>query len=361
MEVLRRLFDYVRPYWKPLLATSVLSLLAVGLQLTPPLLQRTIIDEVIGRRDLTRLGVTLAMLVGIYAANAAVEIGEMYVRHVLGQRFILDLRVRLFTYLQKLSLSFYEATSTGELMSRVTNDVNALEQFVTHGVSLAVVDLLRLLGATTVLLVLDWRLALAALIPVPFIVAGLRIFNKRARPIFRRVRDRLGDINARLQDNLAGIRVIQAFGQEEAEDARFHATSEDYYREQVRAIRTWSTFFPVLSFVGLMGLVLVLGLGARMTVAGGLTLGTLVAFLSYITSFYDPLRRLTEVDNTFQQAIAAGAQSLMPVQDQFWGDRFGTLVDPYGHRWSISTHIEDVSPEECERRAAEAFANKNCG
>jgi ABC-type multidrug transport system fused ATPase/permease subunit len=120
------------------------------------------------------------------------------------------------------------------------------------------------------------------------------------------VRDRLGDINARLQDSLAGIRVIQAFGQEEAELVSFRDTSESYYRERVRGVRAWSTFFPALRFVSTLGGVLVLGFGARMVVDGQLTLGTLVAFLSYIISFYEPLQRLTEVDNVFQQAIAAG-------------------------------------------------------
>lgn len=306
MNVLRRLLHDVRPYWKPLLATAFLMLAGVVLNLLPPLLQRRIVDEVIGARNLERLGGAIVALVGVYLAASLVEMAEQYIRHVLGQRFILDLRVRLYAYLQKLSLSFFERTSTGELMSRVTNDVNALEQFVTHGVTLTAVDLLRLLGATGVLMWLDWRLGLVVLIPLPAIAFALRRFNRRARPIFRRVRDRLGDINARLQDNLAGIRVIQAFGREEVECDRFHATSEEYYREQVRAIRTWSTFFPLLGFIALMGGVLVLGVGARMVVLGDLTLGTLVAFLSYITSFYDPLRRLTEIDNIFQQAIAAG-------------------------------------------------------
>jgi len=235
-----------------------------------------------------------------------VDFGDQYLRHTVGERFLFDLRVRIYAYLQRLSLSFFERTSTGELMSRVTSDVNALEQFVTHGVILTTVDLLRLVGASAVLLVLDWRLALVVLIPVPIIAVGLRQFNRYSRPIYRRVRDRLGDISARLQDDLAGIRVVQAFGQEDAELERFRTVSEKYYHERVRAIRAWSTFFPAMYFVSAVGGVLVLGFGARMVVGGQISLGTLVAFLAYIASFYDPLRRLTEVDNTFQQAIAAG-------------------------------------------------------
>jgi len=306
MRVLKRLFGYVRPYWKPLVVTGILLLLHTGLNLLPPLFQREIVDQVIGTRDLSRLGVMIATLIGVYALLQFVDFGDLYIRHALGERFIFDLRVRIYAYLQRLSLSFFERTSTGELMSRVTNDVNALEQFVTHGVALTAVDLLRLLGASAVLLALDWQLALAVLIPLPVMAFGLRRFNQRARPIYRRVRDRLGDINAKLQDNLAGIRVIQAFGQEEAELAHFRDTSERYYRERVQAIRTWSTFFPALRFVSALGGTLVLGFGARMVVNGQLSLGTLVAFLAYIISFYDPLRRLTEVDNVFQQAIASG-------------------------------------------------------
>ena len=315
MHILKRLFGYVRPYWKTLLVTSVLLALRTGLNLLPPLFQRVIVDHVIGVRDLSRLGALIATLVGVHVLVQLTGLGDMYIRHVLGARFIFDLQVRIYTHLQRLSLSFFERTSTGELMSRVTNDVNALEQFVTHGVALTALDLLRLMGALTVLLVLDWRLALVVLIPLPVIAVGLRYFNRRVRPIYRHVRDRLGDINAKLQDNLAGIRVIQAFGQEDAELIHFRDTSERYYQDRVRGVRAWSTFFPALRFIGTLGGVLVLGFGARRVIEGQLSLGTLVAFLSYITSFYDPLRRLTEVDDVFQQAIAAG-ERIFELMDQ---------------------------------------------
>ncbi|MGC9350048.1 MAG: ABC transporter ATP-binding protein [Anaerolineae bacterium] len=306
MTVLRRLFGFVRPYWKSLTAAALLLLVRVSLHLTPPLIQKRIIDNVIVERDLSQLTKLILLLIGIYAAVHLTDFGEMFLRHAIGERFILDLRVRIYNHLQRLSLAFFEQTSTGELMSRVTNDVNALESFVTHGVPLTVVDLLRLIGGSVVLLVLNWRLALVVLIPLPPIAIGLRMFNQRVRPLYRQVRDRLGDINARLQDNLAGIRVIQAFEQEENELRAFRNVSTAYYEERVRAIRTWATFFPILHFLTSVGGVLVLGFGARAAVNDAITLGTLVAFLGYIASFYEPLRRLTQIDNTFQQAIAAG-------------------------------------------------------
>ena len=306
MQILKRLVGYVQPYWKPLVLVVILLLLETGLSLLPPLFQRTIIDEVLASGNLDRLIRLIGVLVAIYLLLQVVTSGEQYLRHVLGARFIFDLRVRLYAHLQRLSLSFFEQTSTGELMSRTTNDVEALENFVTHGVTMTGVDLLRLLGASAILLVMDWRLALVVLLPLPLIAFGLRYFNKHARPIYRQARDRLGDINARLQDNLAGIRVTQAFVQEDSELARFQETSRHYYHQRVRSVRLWSTFFPALRFIALSGNALVLGFGAWMVINGQLTLGTLVAFLAYSTSFYEPLHRLTEIDNIFQQAIAAG-------------------------------------------------------
>jgi len=306
MTVLRRLFRYLTPYWKQLVFTGMLLILLTVFELLPPLFQRQIVDEVIGTRDLGRLGVLIAGLVGIYALIQAANSGDLYIRHALGQRFIFDLRVRLYAYLQRLSLSFFERTSTGELMSRVTNDINALEHFVTHGTSFMAIDLMRLIGTAIILFFLEWRLALLVLIPVPILAIGMRWFNTRIRSVYRRVRARLGDINAKLQDNLAGIRVIQAFGREDATLERFAAESQRYYEARVRGIRYWSSFFPAMYFIASLGSVLVLGVGAVMVVRGQLSLGSMIAFLSYVVSFYDPIRRLTEIDNVFQEAIAAG-------------------------------------------------------
>jgi ABC-type multidrug transport system fused ATPase/permease subunit len=305
MGSLKRLFGMLGPYWKALTVTSVLILIGTGLSLIPPLLQGAVVDEVVGAQDLQRVAMLIGALILVYVGITLTEIGDQYIRHTVGERFLFDLRIKLYDHLQRLSLAFYDRTSTGEIMSRVSNDVNALEQFITHGVILTVVDGLRLLGASVILLVLDWRLALVALLPVPLIAIALRRFNRNVRPIYRQVRDRLGDINSRLQDELAGMRVIQAFGQEAAEAARFTGVSRAYYSERVKAIRNWSTFFPAMSFIAAVGGALVLGFGAVLVVNEQISVGTLVAFMAYVVSFYDPIRRLTEVDNTFQQASAA--------------------------------------------------------
>ena len=315
MHILRRLFLLLAPYWKTLILSAALLIGRAGLELVPPLFTKEIIDEVITATNLKYLGVLIAALVGAYVLSQLVQIGDNYIRHALGEKFIFDLRVRLYAYLQKMSLSFFERTSTGELMSRVTNDLSALEHFVTHGSALTAVDLIRLIGGSIILFILDWRLAALVLIPVPILAVALRHYNTRIRPVYRSVRARLGDINAKLQDNLSGIRVIQAFAREEMERQRFTTESERYYRARVKGIRYWSVFFPAIRFLGAMGSVIVLGVGALMVVKGEMSLGTLVAFLSYTTSFYEPINRLTEVDNIFQEAIAAG-ERIFEILDQ---------------------------------------------
>lgn len=306
MNILKRLFNLLIPYWRQLLLSAVLLVLRAALELAPPLFQKAVIDEIIKSGNLARLGLFLGGLVGVYALTQLVNIGDNFIRHALGEKFILDLRVRIYAYLQRLSLSFFERTSTGELMSRITNDLAALEHFVTHGSALTVVDLLRLAGGLVILLMLDVRLALLVMIPIPILAVSFRYYNTRIRPVYRQVRLRLGDLNARLQDSLSGMRVIQAFGREEEEQERFTTESENYYHARVKGIRYWSTFFPAMRFVASLGIVTVLGAGTVMVVKGELSLGTLVAFLAYITAFYQPINRLTEVDNIFQQAIAAG-------------------------------------------------------
>jgi len=306
VQVLKRLFLLLTPYWKTIVISALLLVGRASLELVPPLFQREIIDEIITKRNLSYLGIVITALIGAYALNQLVQIGDNYVRHALGEKFIFDLRVRLYAYLQKMSLSFFERTSTGELMSRVTNDLSALENFVTHGSALTAVDFMRLIGGAIILFVLDWRLAALVMIPVPILALAFRHYNTKIRPVYRQVRARLGDINAKLQDNLSGIRVIQAFAREDLEHQRFSKESERYYQARVKGIRYWSIFFPAIRFFGAMGTVIVLGVGSIMVVKGQMSLGTLVAFIAYIASIYDPINRLTEVDNIFQEAIAAG-------------------------------------------------------
>ena len=306
MSVFSRLIRDLKPYWKTLLLAIVLTFATAGIQLVPPLFYRWIIDGALSTHDVQQLVSLVVGLVGVYLATGLLSGADQYIRHALGQKFIYDLRLRLYDHLQRLSLSFFESRQTGELMSRLTNDVRALEQLVTHSAEFIVVDTLRLIGIIVLLLVMDWRLALWAFFPIPFLAVILRWFNKRIRPIYRRIRQDLGAINAELEENLAGIRVVQAYVQEDQELERFERESRKYFSDTLKAIMQWSTVFPGVRFISSVGAALILGIGAWMVMRGQLTLGTLVAFLSYSAMLLEPVNRLTEIDNAIQEAIAAG-------------------------------------------------------
>jgi ABC-type multidrug transport system fused ATPase/permease subunit len=306
MSIFTRLIRDLKPYWKTLLLAIVLTFITAGIQLVPPLFQRRIIDDALISRDIQQIIWLVVALVGIYLLSSVVNGIDQYIRHVLGQKFIYDLRLRLYDHLQRLSLSFFEKRQTGELMSRLTNDVRALEQLVTHSAEFIIVDTLRLTGVIVLLLVMKWELALWTFLPMPFLAIILRWFNTRIRPIYRQIRRDLGAINAELEENLAGIRVVQAYSQEDQELERFERETRNYFSDTVKAIVKWSTVFPGVRFISSAGAALILGIGAWMVTQDQLSLGTLVAFLSYSAMLLEPINRLTEIDNAIQEAIAAG-------------------------------------------------------
>jgi ABC-type multidrug transport system fused ATPase/permease subunit len=319
----------------------VLAAGSTALGLLPPLYQRRIVDDVAVPRNIEPLlGLVLA-LAGIYAGTRLVNMAAMYVRHLLGARFIRDLRVNLYAHLQTLALDYFNRRQTGEIMSRVTNDVEVLEEFITHAVPFLIIALMQALGATAILMTMDAGLTLYALIPVPFIALGLRFFNARARPIYRQARERLGDINARLADNIGGIRVIQAFVQEAAENVRFARDSQALYEMRQKSILYFSVFFPTMGLLSSVGMVLITYFGASKVVTAELTLGTLLAFVAYLPNFYQPLSRLTEIDNTIQRALAAGARviEILDTEPGIADPPNGLAVD----RLSGDIRFEDVA------------------
>ncbi len=306
MTTFRRLLSDLRSYWKTLALAVALTFLTAGVELLPPLFYSRIVDTAAGSRPAQGLVGLVAGLVIVQLVSSGTRSADLYVRHALGERFLYDLRLRLYDHLQHLSLGFFESRQTGELMSRLTNDVRSLENLVTHSTEFLIVDSLRLMGVIVLLLVLDWRLALWTFLPVPILAIGLRWFNQRIRPIYRRLRKHLGSINAVLEENIAGIRVIQAYAQEEQEYHEVRTEAHKYLTDRIRVIRQWSSFQPAMYFLTMAGTALVLGIGASMVLRGEMSIGTVVAFLSYAGMFFGPVGRLVDIDNEIQEAIAAG-------------------------------------------------------
>jgi subfamily B ATP-binding cassette protein MsbA len=294
------------PYTRTIVLGTFLMMMVAGTGLVPPLLIKYGIDRVLLPRRLDLLAPTIVAFVALFGVHALFVARRTYVMHVLGQRFVLDIRRRLYSHLQRLSLTYYDSRQTGEIMSRVSNDVNVLEDLVVHGTDTIVVQLLTLVGASAIVFgYLSWQLGLVIVAPVPILLISIYRFSIRVRPIYRSIRDRLGDINARLQDNLSGIRVIKAFSREDHEQGRFDRESSDYYDMNVRGIRLWSSFFPRIEFLVSMGMVGVIGVGGWLFISHRLVFGTIAAALLYVDMFYRPIGELFRVYDVILRSGAA--------------------------------------------------------
>jgi len=309
MLVLRRLYRYIKPHWPAVTVGGIAMVLSTLAGIYPPLVLKYVYDDVITphRPELLPRAIGLLTLSLLFASLfGAIRTRLM---HIVGQRFTTAIRIDAYEHLQKLSLRYFDHHQTGEIMSRVTNDVEAVEDFVVHGTDYLVVNSLKLIGIGLIMYVwLDWRLALATTVPLPILMVSIYFFSRKIRRIYERVRERLADINAKLQDNIAGIRVIKSFTQEQREFENFARESIEYRDERIRAISLWSTFFPAMEFVSSLGLVLVIAVGGvlAMRTPPQVTLGDIIAFLAYVTMFYDPARQLIRANDVFQRAIAAG-------------------------------------------------------
>ena len=306
MRSLLRLVPMLRPYTRTIVFGTVCMVMVAGTQLLPPLLIRYAINKVLMPRDVARLLPMVVAFIVVFGVHAIFLARRTYVMHVLGQRFVLDIRRRLYAHLQRLSLTYYDSRQTGEIMSRVSNDVNVLEDLVVHGTDTVIVQLLTLVGAAAIVFsILSWQLGLVILAPVPILLIAVYRFSLRIRPIYRSIRDRLGDINARLQDNLSGIRVIKAFTREDHEQNRFDHESTEYYDMSVSGIRLWATFFPKIEFLVSMGMVGVMGVGGLLIIRRQLDLGTIAGALLYVDMIYRPIGELFRVYDVILRASAA--------------------------------------------------------
>jgi ATP-binding cassette subfamily B protein len=304
-----------RPY-KVRTALSIVSLLAAtATALAPPLLAKYAVDDGIRRHDLTKLW----WIVGAFVLAGLLNWGMSYVQTYLtgwvGERILADLRIGLFRHLQRLSLGFYERTRAGVIISRLTNDVEAIDQLVTDGVTSLVQNTLTLLGTAILLFVLDWRLALATLAVIPLMGVATVIFRIRSTRAYRAVRERLGLVTATLAEDIAGMRVVQAFTREDANTQNFKNVAERYRDSNMETVVLNGLYFPFVDLLSSVALAVVLGYGGHLYFNGDVTLGTLFAFLLYVQNFFDPVQQLSQLYNTFLSATAA-LDKIMDVMEE---------------------------------------------
>jgi ATP-binding cassette subfamily B protein len=301
---LRTLYRLARPYKVRVGLAIVSLLLATAVALTPPFLLGRAVDEV-KRGTTDGLGWIVVAFVAAGALGIAFSYAQTYFTGWTGERMLADLRNHLFRHLQRLSLGFFERNRAGVIISRLTNDVEALDQLVTDGVTSLVQNTLTLLGTAVVLFFLDWRLALATLTVMPLMTAATAMFRKRSGRAYRRVRETLGAVTATLAEDIAGMRVVHAFTREGAAERNFREVSDTYRQANQLTVTLNGLYFPFVDFLSAAATAVVLGYGGWLVFQGDVTIGVLVAFLGYLSNFFDPVQQLSQLYNTFLSAVAA--------------------------------------------------------
>jgi ABC-type multidrug transport system fused ATPase/permease subunit len=285
---------------------SFFSLLAAtATALAPPTLAKYALDDAVQHKT----GGRLVLIVGIFVAAALANWGMTYVETYMtgwvGERILTDLRKQLFGHLQRLSLGFYERNRAGVLISRMTNDVEAIDQLVTDGVTTLAQSTLLLGGTAVLLLVLDWRLALATLAVIPFMSIATALFRSRSARAYADVRERLGLVTATLAEDISGMRMVQAFTREQLATDNFSTVARRYRDSNMQTVVLNAVYFPFVSFLATLALAIVLGYGGHLYFQHAITLGTLFAFMLYVNNFFDPVQQLSQLYNTFLSATAA--------------------------------------------------------
>ncbi len=273
--------------------------------LLPPYLAKLAVDDGIGAGDLGTLTWVVVAFVLSGVAAFALSGAQTYFTGWVGERALADLRIKLFAHLQRLSLGYYERNRTGAIVSRITNDVEALDQLVTDGVSSLVQNSLVLVGTAAVLFLLDWRLALATLVVLPLMAAATAWFRMRSNRAYRRVRERLGLVTATLAEDISGMRVVQSFTREPQSQTTFRGVNERYRAANYETVVLNGVYFPAVDVLSSLAVAIVLGFGGALVVDGSLTVGTLFAFTLYLSNFFDPVQQLSQLYNTFLSATAA--------------------------------------------------------
>lgn len=308
-RLMRRLLPYLRPYQGRLIVSLVLLLGTGLLDLAGPYLTKIAIDRYIAPHRPSGLTWILALYLGSLIVGFAMRYGQNYFMQWIGQRVMLDLRAQIFSHLQRLPLRFFDKNPVGRLMTRMTSDVDALNDLLTQGVVSIAGDLVTLVGIVIVMFILvSWQLALVSLSVMPIIAIVSRYFQKAMRIIYRNIRVRLSRVNGFLNENITGMTIVQLFNRERRMYREFDELNDDYLRANMNAIFAYSIFSPIVMFVGALSTALLLWVGGRGIVShwgAAFTFGSLVAAIQYTDRAFQPIRDLAEKYSILQSAMAA--------------------------------------------------------
>jgi ATP-binding cassette subfamily B protein len=304
-RLMRRLLGYLRPYKITVVVSFVLVLAGSVLKLVGPYLTKIAIDDYITRGDLGGLDRIALLYLAALALQFAVSFYQVYLMNVAGQRVMFDMRREIFTHLQRLQPAFFDRNPVGRLVTRVTTDVDALNELFTSGVVTIFGDLFMLLGIMVVLVYLDFRLALVTFTVLPALFAVTLVFKRRVREVYRKVRTRVAALNAFIQENIVGMQVVQLFRQEPRKLGQYRGLNREHRDANLESVFQYAIFYPAIEFLGAVAIALIIWYGGWQILAGGLTIGGLVAFIQYSEKFFRPISDLSEKFNILQGAMAS--------------------------------------------------------
>ena len=313
-EVVRRVGVYLRPYKLMAVGTVTFALLSLAAAFTYPKLTQHVIDEVITKKNAASLTPAMLALLGAFLLRELFNGLRIRVNNELEQKVILDLRRDVYARLQRLPVGWFDQRASGDLMTRVIEDVNSMERLLIDGTEQGTVAILSIVGVLTILFCTNPVLAGVALAPLPILIGGALWYTLTAHKRYRAQRQAASAMNALLMDNLQGIRQIKSFGRERHEDARFGARAEDLRQGTLTVMRAWSIYSPAMAFASSLGIGLVLWFGGTQVLADKMTVGELVQFLLYLSLFYEPVSRLHGLNQMLQSARAA-AERVFDIMD----------------------------------------------
>ncbi len=309
-RVVIRMLAFLRPYWKHMLLAFGLMLIASTLTLATPYLIKVAIDQPIAQGDVAGLNrvalLTAGAFIGLYLATA----GQRYMLSWVGQRVLANLREQLFHHLQILPLGYHDTHIIGVTISRVINDVAVINELLSQGLITLIGDLLILIGIIIVMLSMSPRLALFTFTVIPLMILATYFFARHAKIAFRDTRSRVAAVVGDLAEGIAGMRVIQAFAQERTSQHNFDEVNLANRNSQINAVSLSFIFLPSIEFLGMLATAIVLWFGGLAVGQGEVTLGVMVAFLAYVTRFFQPIQELSRLYTTMQAAMAGGEQVL---------------------------------------------------
>ena len=304
-KLMSRLLVYARPYRALMYGAFALLCVEGGIQVVGPLLTRRVIDIAVPAHDLGIVTICTALFFVALVVEFVTSYGQTWLTSLLGQRVMRDLRMEIFRHLQRLSVSYFDRNPVGRLITRVTSDVETLNELFTSGVVSGLGDLFTLIAISVAMLIMDWRLALASFAVIPFVVIVSGLFRKGVRESYREIRVRIARINSFLQERLTGMRIVQLFGQEKREAERFDDLNRSHLDAQLKSITVYALYFPAIELLTSIALAILIVAGASRVHANALSVGTVAAFLQLVRRFFQPLQDLSEKYNILQTAMAS--------------------------------------------------------